>query len=254
MNGGATIFDDRETVELLRDHPQLLAIADAVRATQGKPTSTARRPLLVAAAAVSVCAVAAVLIAFVVLPSARTPHSGAVQGPGTPHHIALAPANSVPLSQASSDTLKWFGAPLILPDTSVLNSSDVSAALEQSCVKPPEVSTAALCEVNVQFSSPAVGIEYDQTSHTWGAYYPDALDQYQREIAQATSPSRLQIVSISGTPALIETGDTGNSIEFRLGKLSISIWAPDNNGIPTTVDASTLQAFAQSMLNQAGNQ
>jgi hypothetical protein len=36
VNRGATILDDRETVELLRDHPHLLAIADAVRATQGK--------------------------------------------------------------------------------------------------------------------------------------------------------------------------------------------------------------------------
>ena len=34
MSSGATIFDDRETVELLRDHPHLLAIADAVCATQ----------------------------------------------------------------------------------------------------------------------------------------------------------------------------------------------------------------------------
>jgi uncharacterized membrane protein len=37
VKNGATILDDRETVELLHDHPQLLAIADAVRATQGKP-------------------------------------------------------------------------------------------------------------------------------------------------------------------------------------------------------------------------
>lgn len=50
MNRGATILDDRETVELLRDRPDLLAIADAVRATQSRP-SRYRRPLLLAAAA-----------------------------------------------------------------------------------------------------------------------------------------------------------------------------------------------------------
>jgi hypothetical protein len=38
VNSGATIFDDRETVEFLRDHPHLLAIADAVRATQSERT------------------------------------------------------------------------------------------------------------------------------------------------------------------------------------------------------------------------
>lgn len=48
MNGGATIFDDRETVEFLGDHPHLLAIADAVRATQGERTRSAR-PLVIAA-------------------------------------------------------------------------------------------------------------------------------------------------------------------------------------------------------------
>src|SRR5262245_48673342 len=73
---GSTIFDDRETVEFLRDHPHLLAIADAVRATQTRPTSKARRPLLVAAAAVA-CATAAAVIAFLVVPGARTQHTGA---------------------------------------------------------------------------------------------------------------------------------------------------------------------------------
>lgn len=61
MSSGATILDDRETVELLRDHPHLLAIADAVRATQGTGTrSLARRKLLLVAAAVAACAAAAV--------------------------------------------------------------------------------------------------------------------------------------------------------------------------------------------------
>ncbi len=252
MNSGATIFDDRETVEFLRDRPHLLAIADAVRATQRERTRSAlsRKPLLVAAAAVVVCATAAALIAFFAVPGARTQHSGG--GAQPPHRVALAPATPVPLDKAQSDTLDWFGVPLILPDTSVLRPSDSPTALEQWCAKAPEAPTTPLCQVNVQFASPAVGIEYVQTSHTWGAYYPDALDQYRREIAQATNPSDYQIVSISGTPALIETGKTGNSIEFRLGILSISIWAPDNNGTPTTVDATTLQALAQSIVDQAG--
>ena len=253
MNSGATIFDDRETVEFLRDHPHLLAIADAVRATQSKQRRSAfrRTPFLVAA--VVACATTATLIAFLVVPGARTHHTGANgHGQAPPHRIALPPATPVPLDKAQSDTLNWFGVPLILPDTSVLRPSDSPTALEQWCAKAPEAPTTPLCQVNVQFESPAVGIEYVQTSHTWGSRYPNALDQYRREIAQAANPSDYQIVSISGTPALIETGKTGNSIEFRSGPLSITIWAPDDNGTPTTVDAATLQALAQSMVDQAG--
>lgn len=253
MNSGATIFDDRETVEFLRDHPHLLAIADAVRATQSKRTRSAlrRTPLLVAA--VVACATAATLIAFLVVPGAGTQHIGA-QGHGkdTPHHTALPPANPVPLDKAQSDALNWFGAPLTLPDTSVLGPSDSPTALEQWCARAPEAPTTPLCQVNVQFASPAVNIEYVLTSHTWGSRYPDALDQYRAEIAQATDPSEYQIVSVSGTPALIGTGKTGNSIEFRSRTLSITVWAPDNKGTPTTIDAATLQALAQSIVDQAG--
>jgi hypothetical protein len=64
VNGGATIFDDQETVEFLRDHPHLLAIADAVRATQSNRTRSAlrRTPLLVAA--VVACALLLVGVAI----------------------------------------------------------------------------------------------------------------------------------------------------------------------------------------------
>ena len=44
MSTGATIFDDRETVEFLRDHPHLLAIADAVRATQSEANPLGASP------------------------------------------------------------------------------------------------------------------------------------------------------------------------------------------------------------------
>lgn len=63
MKSSATILDDRETVEFLAEHPELLAIADAVRATQTREgrAGTRRARLLLAAAAVAalatVCAV-----------------------------------------------------------------------------------------------------------------------------------------------------------------------------------------------------
>lgn len=56
MNSGTTILGDRETIEFLRDHPQLLAIADVVRATQADRTlPMRRRTLLPVAAAVAAC-------------------------------------------------------------------------------------------------------------------------------------------------------------------------------------------------------
>lgn len=66
MTSGATIFDDRETVDFLRDHPHLLAIADAVRATQSEGTARFRRqkPLLVAAAVAVLAALAVPALAF----------------------------------------------------------------------------------------------------------------------------------------------------------------------------------------------
>ena len=247
MNNGATIFDDRETVELLRDHPHLLAIADAVRATQsGRPSLAHRRkPLLVAAAALVACGTAAAVTISFALPSASSPHS-----PASGTLPPMPPAIPVPLAQAQSDALTWFGVPLILPDTSVLGHSGSPTILEQPCHKPLEAPTAPLCWVTVQFASPAVDIEYVQTSHTFGSSYPDARDQYQREIANATNPSDFQIVSLGGTPALSESAQTGSTIEFRLGTLSISISAPNINGSPTTVDAATLKGLAQTMLDQ----
>lgn len=255
MNSGATILDDRETAELLRDHPHLLAIADAVRATQGKRTRSAfrRTPLLVAA--VVACATAGALIAFLVVPAASSPHATKGVGPARypTTRVADAPASPVRLTRAMTDASNSFGAPLILPDTPVLKPSDAeSTAFEQWCPSASPGAPAPLCQILVQFPSPFVSITYTPTAlDSWGSRYPDALDQYRAEVSQAADPSEFQIVSLSGGPALIETGKAGNSIEFRLHTLSITIWAPDDNGIPTTVDAAALQALAQSIVDRA---
>ena len=64
MRDDPSILGDRETVELLSAQPELLAIADAVKATQRKETRTWRpRPrLLVAAAALAGLAAAGALV------------------------------------------------------------------------------------------------------------------------------------------------------------------------------------------------
>jgi len=258
---GATIFDDRETVELLRDHPHLLAIADAVRATQGDRARSLRRrkPLLIAAAAAG-SAVVAAATAFLLIPGASSHHTAAGGHPpqhpitvGTPGAPGTAPG-PVPLNKALSSASKSFGASIILPNTPVLKPSDAGATANEQWLPSPQPGVQEpVSQLTVQFPSPSVSITYAPTALTyWGSHYPDALNQYRAEIAQARNPSEYQIVSLSdGTPALIGIGKTGNSLWFRLGKLSIIIWAPNNNGIPTTVDASALQALAQSMVEQA---
>lgn len=178
-------------------------------------------------------------------------------GGGPPHPVTVsgdAPGGPIPLSQALSSASKSFGVPIILPDTPLLNASDAGAAASEQWLPSPKPGVKEpVSQLTVEFPSPYVSITYAPTALTdQGKTYPNALDQYRAEIAQATDPAEYKIVSLSdGTPALIGTGTNGNSIEFRLGKLSITIWAPNNNGGPTTVDASSLQALAQSMVDQA---
>jgi hypothetical protein len=264
VSSGSTIFDDRETVEFLRDHPHLLAIADAVHATQREAARSVlrRKPLLVAAA-VATCAAVAATVAFLTVPNASSHHTAA--GGRPPHHpvkvaTSGAPGEApglVPLSKALSSASKSFGVPIVLPDTPVLKPSDAGAIANEQWLPSPQPGVQEpVSQLMVQFPSVGVSITYAPTALTYqGKTYPNALDQYRAEIAQARNPADYQIVSLSnGTPALIGTTKTGNLLEFRLGKLSISIWAPNNNGVSTTVDAAALRALAQSMVDQAGNQ
>lgn len=203
---------------------------------------------------VAVAGAAAVIGVFAV-PGTSSHHTAA--GGGPPHPITVsgdAPGGPIPLSQALSSASKSFGVPIILPDTPVLKPSDAEAAASEQWLPSPKPGVKEpVSQVTVDFPSPYVSITYAPTTLTdQGKTYANALDQYHAEIAQATDPAEYQIVSLSdGTPALIETGTNGNSIEFRLGKLSITIWAPNNNGVPTTVDAATIQALAQSIVDQA---
>jgi hypothetical protein len=166
---------------------------------------------------------------------------------------ALTPDLGVPLSRALSLAAKAFGAPLIFPNALKVSDAEPMASVQREPSAYPG-GPAPLSQVSVRFASPPLGITYEPTALTyWGSTYPNALDQYKAEIAQSDLPGK-QIVHLSdGTPALIYPTKTGRGIEFRLGKLSITIWAPNTNGTPTTVDATTLQALAQSMLDQASS-
>ena len=116
MNHGATIFDDRETVELLRDHPHLLAIADAIRATQRRQTRTWATPLRIglAAAALTVAAIGAFLL---------TANSGTNSGTKTIGESRI--VAPIPVANAeAADALLPFN--VVLPSNATPTSLTVS--------------------------------------------------------------------------------------------------------------------------------
>ena len=76
MKSNATILDDRETLELLSEHPKLLAIADAVRATQTRRAAPRRRRLAFALAAACIGGAAATVVFSGLLSSSAPPPFG----------------------------------------------------------------------------------------------------------------------------------------------------------------------------------
>jgi hypothetical protein len=224
------------------------------RATAGELPFPRRK--LVLAIVVVVGAGAAVLVGFLALPSSDR---GDTRG---------APATPLPLLKALNEASQSFGVQVILPDTPLLKASDADPTAFLQWLPSPEPGVhEPVSQLNVQFSSPLANIGYAPTAYTyWGSTYPNALDQYKAEIAQTPThrvgtPPTYQIVDLSdGTPALVDVGSNGNDIEFRLGPLSITIWAPKpasvgptgaNGGGTPALSATDLQALAQSIVDQS---
>ena len=209
MNSRATIFDDPETVGLLRDRPDMLAIADAVRATHRRTGARSRGWLLLVAAAAVVASAAAVIA----LPGGGAhPATGVTTGGA----VGLIP-DPVPVSQAVSDATKEFGAPVILPKSPSLDwSADTAGANESWSPSAYPGGPTHLLQVWMSSHGPP---------HVSIRYAP-ATDQ---------DPTY--------SPALIQVWPNANNVQFRQGRLSIWIF--------TTGDVATLEALAQSILNQA---
>jgi hypothetical protein len=211
MNSGAMIFDDRETLELLRDRPDLLAIADAVRATHRRTGARRRGWLLLAAAAVLVASAAAVI---------ALPRGGAHPPTGvTTGGAVLLMPDPVPVSQAVNDAAKEFGAPVILPNLPFLDwSADTAEASENWSPSAYPGGPTHLQQVWVQ--DRPTGASFVSIG------YAPATDQ---------EPTY--------SPALIQVGPNADNVQFRQGGLSIWIF--------TTGDVATLKALAQSIIDQA---
>ena len=173
MNGGATIFDDRETVELLRDHPQLLAIADAVRATQGERTRSAR-PMVMA----TIGLIAAAAVGFGV--STLFQGSGhQASGPTAPVQPGGIRIDTTPLSNDNpfgADgklvTLHQFVADKVdqgysvpLPDSPLANSDNVGNVWENT----------ATGAVTIFYPSSGIQLDYGGTGVDYSGVPPDQI-------------------------------------------------------------------------------
>ena len=179
-----------------------------------------------------VAASAATLIGLFAVPGS-SPHHASTQRAGN------APATPFPVGDAS----KEFGAPVILPNTSLLQPSDAaSTAYEQWCPAPTPGASEPLCQVDVQFPAQAATISYSR----WPPVSSDPLADYQAQLQTSTDPGK-QIVYLSGIPALLlpkDVTNNGSSIEFMLGKVTITVFARNYDGSQT-------QELAQSIVDQA---
>jgi hypothetical protein len=262
-----------DELQLLRDFrsdvpaPDEESVRQAYAYATGQPRAARRLRLRLPATnrarilGIAVAAGAAALIGIFAV-GGTSPHESVI-GSTNPHQVPTvegsAPGgqfNPRPLDQALSTASKSFGVPIILPDTPVVKPSDAgSMAFLQWLPSPQPGVQEPVSQLSVQFPSANVGVTYEPTALTyWGSHYPNALDQYNAEIAQSTFPDQIVYLS-DGTPALAFTSSTGNGIEFRLGKLSITIWSPNavlQGGLKVpALDAATLQALAQSIVDQA---
>ena len=182
MSHGATIFDDRETVELLRDYPHLLAIADAVRATQrrrARPWGSPRR-IALAAATLLVAAVGAFVLVT---------HSGTNAG------------------------RKQIGESLFVAPTPVANAAAADALLPFNVVLP---SNATPTSLSVSVDSEALLGHFDTTPNgtyilneqqnnlNWTVGDLQRLDQYWHPHATHT------VVVVKGVRVLVQEWNNGS--------------------------------------------
>ena len=176
MNHGATILDDRETVDFLRDHPDLLAIADAVRATQGTGArSRPHRKLVLVAAAVAACAAAA--IGFGVSTLFEGPgHQGSGPAPAKPDAIHLGTttlSNANPWGdQGKLVSLQQFVAGMAdrgynvpIPHSPLANSDNVGNVWENT----------ATGAVTIYYPSSGIEMDYGGTGVDYTGVPPDQI-------------------------------------------------------------------------------
>lgn len=195
-----------------------------------------RRPLrrLALAAAVGAAALAASLIGVFAFSGSGSLPPSTPSGPGVAVPI---PPQPIPLADASTA----LGAPLILPETPLLDASDVGRVTKEC---DPGKDQESGCVVTVRFPSQDVAIRYGR----YGPPYTDPLPDYEASVAGDTFPGR-KIVYLGGIPAFLtpkgdESPGSGSTIYFQLGETTISIFAQDYDG-------ADVQSLARSIVGRS---
>lgn len=184
------------------------------------------RLLLVAAAAV-VAGVAASIAVFA-FPSSHPsvgPEPGAIRADNSWQTIAL------------SDASTALGAPVVLPNTDFVQPSDAAPqARTPGC-------SADSCAIFVSFPAQSLGINY-----TRPAPFPDPRAQWAADVQTAPAHhAEAQLVDLNGIPGdYIDYPGVKRLIEFVIGDTWVVV------GGPGDYDKATLQAAAQSIVDQEG--
>ena len=139
---------------------------------------------------------------------------------GSPNSISL---GDVPIA---------LHAPLVLPDTPVVQPSEAAPLVPTDCPTGAHTSNPA-CEVTVDFPSEGLSVRYARPAPA------DPEASYQ-QIAQGNTDAK--IVSLKGVPALFVSGHP-SSIEFVAGRTDVTARG--------SYDETALEAMAQSILDRS---
>lgn len=192
-----------------------------------------RRPLVLAAA-VSVAAVAASLIAIFAFGGSppQASRGGRLPSPlPTLEHPLRPDAKQVTLREATQE----LGAKIVLPDSSLAGSSDVGAIWTEH--------TGPVTDVAVTFPRPRLIVDYERPV----TYPQPAPTMYATEARQG--PGSMSTIDLKGVPALA-TAQNSDQLHQNFGSIEFV-----ENGTVIRVmghyDQATLQAVAQSIVDRS---
>jgi hypothetical protein len=148
-----------------------------------------------------------------------------------------------PSQVATADASSVLGAPVVLPETSLVQPSDAAPTSSAAC--PSQPTTATPCQVTVTF--PSLTIHYVPLTIRY--LRPASADPSTSYASVVKQVKGSKIISLAGVPALFVPGPPG-AYPSWIGFVS--------NGTDITVqgnyDESTLQAVAQSISDRSGPQ
>jgi hypothetical protein len=148
-----------------------------------------------------------------------------------------------PRQVVTADASSALGAPVVLPETSLVQPSDVAQTSALAC--PSQPTTETPCQVTVTF--PSLTIHYVPLTIRY--LRPASADPNTAYASVVKQIKGSKIISVGGVPALFVPGPAGSYpswIEFVSNGTDITVQGNYNEA--------TLQAVAQSIIDRSGSQ